>query len=105
MAMSNAARWRGAAGREGSVERGRAADLVLLRPNPLSEIRHTREVQALVRGGRYHLWDDLDAMLRKVQESADAASNSGCSERSSLMADRAKAEPAQSLRPPLAGAC
>ena len=37
----------------GSVEQGRLADLVLLDANPLSDIRNTRRIAAVILGGRY----------------------------------------------------
>jgi imidazolonepropionase-like amidohydrolase len=46
------ARYFGAAAERGSVEPGRAADLVLLDANPLEDIRNTRRIRAVVLGGR-----------------------------------------------------
>jgi hypothetical protein len=36
----------------GRIEPGLLADLVILRANPLDDIRHTREIESVVRGGR-----------------------------------------------------
>lgn len=70
MATINAAEWRGAAATEGSVERGKVADLVLLRSNPLEAIRHTREIEAVVQGGRYYSRADLDSELKRAETAA-----------------------------------
>jgi imidazolonepropionase-like amidohydrolase len=47
----------------GSIERGKAADLVLLEANPLEDIRHTEKIAAVILGGRLHDRRALDAML------------------------------------------
>jgi imidazolonepropionase-like amidohydrolase len=73
MATINAARWRGADATEGTVEKGKTADLVLLRSNPLEAIRHTREIESVVAGGKYYSRSDLDAMLRQAEDRASAA--------------------------------
>jgi hypothetical protein len=51
----------------GSIEVGKAADLVLLRANPLSDIRNTRSIQAVIVGGRYLPRAALDRMLEQVE--------------------------------------
>lgn len=45
----------------GMLRPGRIADLVMLAANPLEDIRATREVTAVVRGGRYIVPNDLIA--------------------------------------------
>ena len=68
MATINAARWRGESATEGSVERGKVADLLILRSNPLAAIRHTQEIDAVFKSGKRYSRSDLDAMLRQVEE-------------------------------------
>jgi imidazolonepropionase-like amidohydrolase len=73
MATINAARWRGESDTEGSVERGKVADLLILRSNPLEAIRHTQEIDAVFKSGKRYSRSDLDAMLRQVEEKAAAS--------------------------------
>jgi hypothetical protein len=54
----------------GVVEPGRAADLVLLEASPLEDIRNTREIAAVVVGGRYYSRQELDKMLARIAEVA-----------------------------------
>ena len=49
----------------GSVEPGKLADLVLLHSNPLEDIRHTRHISKVIRGGRVL---DPDEVLHCVPE-------------------------------------
>lgn len=74
LATVNAAKWRGDAD-SGTVEKGKTADLVLLRSNPLTEIRHTKEVEAVFQGGRYYSRANLDAMLKRAEERVAARAN------------------------------
>jgi imidazolonepropionase-like amidohydrolase len=36
----------------GSIAAGKLADLVLLSANPLVDVRHTRQIELVIRGGR-----------------------------------------------------
>ncbi len=50
----------------GTVGVGRRADLVLLDADPLADIRNTREIQAVIQGGRLYPREELDAMIAEV---------------------------------------
>ena len=54
----------------GTVEKGKFADLVLLEENPLTDIRNTQKIAAVVLNGRYLSHDDLQKILQGVEESA-----------------------------------
>ena len=47
----------------GTVDTGKFADLVLLDANPLTDIRNTQKISAVVVRGRYLARTDLDALL------------------------------------------
>lgn len=51
----------------GSVQAGRAADLVLLDANPLADIGNTRRIRTVIRGGRVFERAALDSMLASVE--------------------------------------
>lgn len=51
----------------GTVEEGKLANLVLLRANPLADIRHTEEIEAVVFNGRLLDREALDEMLAEVK--------------------------------------
>ena len=72
-ATVNPARWRGEAATEGTIEKGKRADLVLLRSNPLNHIGSTREVEAVFLGGEYYARGKLDALLRIAADRAASA--------------------------------
>ena len=72
-ATVNPARWRGEAATEGSIEKGKRADLVLLRSNPLNHIGSTREIEAVFLGGQHFPRSKLDAMLRIAADRTAAA--------------------------------
>jgi imidazolonepropionase-like amidohydrolase len=61
-ATLNPARYLGLASSLGTVEKGKAADLVLLEANPLAAIHNTRKISAVVLGGRLLAKPELDAM-------------------------------------------
>jgi imidazolonepropionase-like amidohydrolase len=54
----------------GTVEKGKLADLVLLRGNPLDDIRNTQKIEAVIARGRLFERNALDEML--TQAEADA---------------------------------
>jgi imidazolonepropionase-like amidohydrolase len=65
-ATKNPARYFGAINQVGTIEPGKAADLVLLDANPLSDIHNTRKIRAVMMRGRYFSRADLDAMLDRA---------------------------------------
>jgi len=67
-ATVNPAKWRGELATEGTVEKGKRADLLLLRSNPLTAIAATREVEAVFLGGAYYPRSKLDAMLDVAEQ-------------------------------------
>ena len=69
-ATRNAAEFRGAGGVEGSIAKGRRADLVLLEANPLENIRNAARIHAVVAGGRLHTRTDLDRLLDAARAAA-----------------------------------
>jgi imidazolonepropionase-like amidohydrolase len=70
-ATSNAARFMGQLDRRGTIETGKVADLVLLDKNPLSDIRNTRSIQAIVLNGKLMPRSTLDAMLVEAEALAN----------------------------------
>jgi len=62
-ATRGAAEFLGVADKRGTVEVGRAADLVLLYGNPLIDISNTRRIAAVVMGGRYLSRAELDRRM------------------------------------------
>ena len=67
-ATLNPARFLNATDSLGMVEEGKIADLVLLDANPLEDIRHTREIEAVFVQGRLLRRASLDRLLREVEQ-------------------------------------
>lgn len=70
-ASSEAARYRGLADKEGTLQPGRRADVLLLGADPLADIANTRRIHAVIAGGRVHDRPALDGMLGRVRAFAD----------------------------------
>ncbi len=73
-ATQGAAQFLGREKELGTVETGRAADLVLLSANPVEDISNTRKVWAVIRNGGYCDRASLDVLLAHAKEAAAAAS-------------------------------
>lgn len=56
----------------GSIEPGKAADLVILGSNPLEDIDAVRDIEAVILGGTVHDRAPLDAMLERAVAAAAA---------------------------------
>ncbi len=69
-ATINPARFFGKTSDFGAVEKGRVADLVLLRANPLADIANTRAIAGVVADGRYWSSESLDSLRMKVRRYA-----------------------------------
>ena len=65
-ATLNPARYFGRVAEMGTVEPGKAADLVLLNADPAVDIRNTQKIEAVILRGRYYSREDLDALLQTV---------------------------------------
>jgi len=69
-ATLNPARFLGLEKTLGTIEVGKAADLVLLDANPLEDIRNTQRIQGVVLRGLWLSRQDLDAMLKRAEAEA-----------------------------------
>ena len=64
------ARYLGQGDRYGCLHTGCVADLVLLRANPLEDIRHVRQIEGVMRAGHWFDRARLDALLAGVEQRA-----------------------------------
>jgi imidazolonepropionase-like amidohydrolase len=55
----------------GPMQKGRIADLVVLRANPLDDIRNTREITGVIADGHYMSGAEIEQLRKKLQESAN----------------------------------
>jgi imidazolonepropionase-like amidohydrolase len=66
-ATRNAAAWFGSLDTLGTVQPGRVADLIILDADPLSDIRNTKRISAVVAAGRYFGRRALDSLLASAR--------------------------------------
>ena len=64
------ARFFGLSERLGTVAEGKTASLVLVRANPLEDIRNARQIRGVFLRGRYISRDDLDRLLEEAKHFA-----------------------------------
>jgi hypothetical protein len=69
-ATSNPAKFLGIESSLGSIEPGKIADLVLLRADPLVDIRNTQKISAVIANGRTFDRESLDKLLKQVETAA-----------------------------------
>lgn len=68
LATVNPARYMGRENELGTIEPGKLADLVLLEKNPLDDISNTRTIDTVIANGRVFRREDLDALLKGVEQ-------------------------------------
>ena len=56
----------------GSIQKGRAADIVVLDANPLSDIANTQKISGVMLSGKYLDRAELDRMLAQARAAANA---------------------------------
>ena len=94
--QANPARYLGRADELGAVQEGKRADLVLLEGDPLSDIRNTKTINAVLAGG--HLFDrgTLDNLLAAAAEREAPlgdTNESGCSKITTEIASSTDSNP------------
>jgi hypothetical protein len=64
----NPALYLGELSRFGTIQEGKRADMVLLRANPLGDIRNTRQIEGTMVKGTWYSGEDLQIMLEKIAQ-------------------------------------
>jgi imidazolonepropionase-like amidohydrolase len=60
--------------RLGSIDEGKTASMVLVRANPLDDIRNARKIDGIFLRGKYFNRQDLDNLLLEAKDLAQNAS-------------------------------
>jgi imidazolonepropionase-like amidohydrolase len=68
------AKFMGLGDRLGSVSEGKTASMVLVRANPLEDIRNAQQIEGVFLRGRYFSRDDVNQLLVEARESARQSS-------------------------------
>jgi len=74
-ATRNPAQFLGELNSSGTIEKGKLADLILLDANPLTDIKNTTRINAVIQNGRYLSRTDLDRILADVEARAKKSPN------------------------------
>jgi imidazolonepropionase-like amidohydrolase len=69
-ATINPARFLGYLDSHGTIEKGKAADLVLLNANPLDNIGNTKEIEAVILGGKLLGQTEIRSLWKKAEDAA-----------------------------------
>jgi len=69
-ATSNPAKFFGTESTQGSIAKGKLADLVLLDADPLTDIHNTRQISAVIAAGHIYDRSALDVLLKGAQSAA-----------------------------------
>lgn len=64
------AQFMGLENRLGSIQEGRAASMILVRGNPLDDIRNAQQIESIFLRGKYFSREDLDQLLAEARELA-----------------------------------
>jgi imidazolonepropionase-like amidohydrolase len=71
-ATRNPAEYFGELSSQGTIEKGKIANLILLDADPLADITNTTQINAVIQNGRYLSRQYLDSILAGVEERAKA---------------------------------
>lgn len=67
-ATVNGAKFMGRLNSIGTIEEGKEADIVILNSNPLTDIKSTQDIYAVINNGQYFNREDLNLMLEQAKE-------------------------------------
>ena len=72
MTTLDGAKLLGSEAQAGSVGEGKDANLVVQDANPVETVQNLHRIYAVVRGGKFHLKQDLDELKAKVQQHVES---------------------------------